>query len=76
MPIKCECEVAIRSLASTWANERGEAGLPTFHASFGAFVTWLRSKGGGQYLDFRSRAGSLYDAEMWFDQEMKQSWKN
>jgi hypothetical protein len=28
-----------------------------------------------RYLDFRSTAGADYDAEMWFDQELKQTWR-
>lgn len=43
---------------------------------FSEFVSWLRGKGYGAYLDFQSTMGPMYDAERWFDDEFKQSWRN
>jgi hypothetical protein len=70
---KSECERPIRSLAREWFD-----GLPAAereHPSWTAFKAWLEGKGYSQYLDFRSRAGAEYDAEMWFDDELGQNWR-
>ncbi|WP_133726916.1 MULTISPECIES: hypothetical protein [unclassified Novosphingobium] len=73
---KSECEKAIRHLASQWADEvgvqPGQARMP----SFSAFRSWLEQRGYGHYLSFRSVMGPLEDAEQWFDEELKQTWRN
>lgn len=64
----------IQSLAKGWYD-----GLPNpkpGHPSFSTFKEWLAKNGGSQYLDFRSIAGPLFDAEMWFDEALSQSWRN
>lgn len=67
---KADCEQPIKSLAIEWRNTlRGEK---YEHPSVYAFRNWLEAKGYGGYLNFRSRAGSDYDAELWFDQALKQ----
>lgn len=74
---KKEAEPAIRHLCHEWRKERGLPLPPSdHHYSFVDFQSWLDSKAYGQYLNFRSRMGAHYDAEMWFDQEMKQTWRN
>ena len=73
---KDECETAIRSLCQDWARELGFIPSSDYHARFSSFVTWLNQKGSSQYLNFRSSMGPLYDAELWFDQEMKQTWRH
>ncbi len=73
---KAECEQAIRYLCTEWAKERGIPHRPDFQPSFSEFTSWLNQKGYGHYLNFRSVAGPLYDAEMWFDQEFGQTWRN
>lgn len=71
---KPECNTAIRRLVRDWANTQEQ---PTdWHPSFGTFVSWLKENGHGHYLNFRSVMGPLYDAEQWFDQELKQTWRN
>ncbi len=71
---KDECERAIRALCHQWASSLSAALLE--HPSFSAFKSWLTAQGYGCYLDFRSRMGPDFDAEMWFDQEFKQTWRN
>lgn len=71
---KSEAEKAVRHLCHTWASENGLK-IGVDHASFSAFKAWLQAKECGHILDFKSRMGAEYDAEMWFDQEMKQNWR-
>jgi len=40
------------------------------------FIRWLRARDGDKYLKFRSTMGLMEDAEHWFDQELKQTWRN
>jgi hypothetical protein len=75
MNMKDDCEKAIRHLCWEWAKARGITPAPDYHASFSDFKTWLGEKGYSHYLNFRSKVGSLYDAELWFDEEMKQTWR-
>jgi hypothetical protein len=75
---KAKAEKAIRYLCSEWAREKGVP-IPSPYpkqASFSDFRSWLEGKGYSPYLNFRSVAGPHYDAEMWFDQEFKQTWAN
>ena len=77
---KPEAEQAIRHLCHVWAQEKGYVGRDynacDFHPSFGEFTLWLDSKGYGHYLTFRSRRGPRADAEDWFDEEFRQTWRN
>jgi len=73
---KSECETAIRSLCHEWARLQGIPSRPDFQPSFGQFTSWLRERGYGHYLRCRSVAGPEYDAEIWFDQEFHQIWRN
>ena len=72
---KSECETAIRQLCHDWAKEKGIVISSEHDPGFSKFTTWLEEKVYSKYLDFRSVAGPLYDAEVWFDQEMKQTWR-
>jgi hypothetical protein len=45
------------------------------HPSWSAFKAWLHEKHYSHYLDFRSVAGTDYDAEAWFDDELGQNWR-
>ena len=76
--IKADAEKAIRLLATKWFRQthRGVADSSTIMPSFEDFVSWLRTHGHGRYLDFRSMMGPREDAELWFDQELKQTWRN
>lgn len=71
---KSEAEKNIRSLCHVWASERTSEELK--YPNFGNFKRWMIQKGYGECFDFRSEMGPDYAAEMWFDQEMKQSWRN
>lgn len=73
---KDEAEKAIRYLCHEWANERAVGRTVEAPASFPNFKAWLLSKGYGHYLNLRSVAGAHEDAERWFDQEFKQTWRN
>jgi hypothetical protein len=73
---KAESEHAIRRLCHEWAKECGILHSPVNLPRFSAFKAWIVAKGYGGYLDFRSIAGPDYHAEMWFDQEFKQTWRN
>lgn len=72
---KGEAEKAVRHLCHEWEKDQGVHYGPTDHPSFSEFTTWLGRKGYSHYLNFRSRTGALYDAEMWFDQEFRQMWR-
>lgn len=72
---KGEAETAIRHLCHEWEKDKGVQFGPADHPSFSEFTTWLSRKGYSHYLDFRSRMGALYDAEVWFDQEFNQMWR-
>ncbi len=77
---KAEAENAIRGLCHQWAEECSirpdpNKGPLDFHPSFPRFKTWAYNKGFGCYFKFRSLVGADYDAEIWFDQEFKQTWR-
>lgn len=72
---KEECETAIRHLCSEWANSKGFTPSSDYHAHFSEFTSWMSSNGYSRYLNFRSKVGAVYDAEVWFDEEMKQTWQ-
>lgn len=71
---KAECETAIRHLCHEWARGLSEAEL--VHPSYSWFKSWLSDNHYSQYLDFRAVPSADYVAEMWFDQEFKQTWRN
>jgi hypothetical protein len=60
---KSECEQAIRA-ARIWRDAAGLASTPVDEFSFEAFLDWLQQHH-PQYLDFKSTAGPVYDAEIW-----------
>jgi hypothetical protein len=68
---KLECETAIKSLCHTWTSEQLNAEL--VRPSFSKFTSWLDANRYSHYLKFKSRAGPHYDAEMWFDAELKET---
>jgi hypothetical protein len=74
---KAEAEKAIRSLACRWFRQAHPGIDPsTMIPSFADFATWVRRNGHGHYFEFRSTMGPREDAELWFDQELKQTWRN
>jgi hypothetical protein len=72
---KSESEQAIRQLCHVWAQE---CGIPIGgeQPSWGQFKSWLQTKHYSHYLNFRSSTSADYVAEMWFDEEFKQTWRN
>lgn len=71
---KTECETAVRHLASKWANMQKQP--EGWHPAFEDFVHWLNENGYGHYLNFPSVVPAREVAEQWFDQELKQAWRN
>lgn len=72
---RAEAETAIRELSQKWAAGRGIELPSETLVSFSEFTSWLSVNGYSRYLRFRSTAGAEYDAELWFDDEMKQTWR-
>jgi hypothetical protein len=73
---KHDCEKAIRALCHQWSEARGLSGGQLEHPSFSDFKSWLSTQGYAHYLRFRSLRGPEGDAEQWFDEEFKQTWRN
>ena len=71
---KADCEKFIRALCHQWA--RGLSDDELKHPSFLSFKAWLSSNGFSHYLNFRAVPSPDYVAEMWFDQELKQTGRN
>lgn len=76
MATKPDCEKAIRYLSTEWAKTQPGRYQTDWHPSFMVFCRWLEENGYSHYLEFRSVAGAHEDAELWFDQELKQTWRN
>lgn len=73
---KDEAERAIRHLCHVWGEEVGMPRAPDSEPNFYRFKAWLRENGHGHYLTFRSVRGADADAELWFDEEFLQTWRN
>ncbi len=71
---KAECERAIRDLCHEWAALRGVRIEAGDHPNFYDFLKWMRGNY-PIYLKFRSTISVEYDAELWFDRELKQTWR-
>jgi len=71
---KKECEEAIRWLCHEWAKSQGLRGTPDEEPHFEAFYAWVKDNY-PRYLRFRTTISVAYDVELWFDQEMKQTWR-
>ena len=73
---KADAEKAIRSAVTKWARKAGvKVGQPEMPI-FEEFVQWMHIEGYGHYFEFRSVMGPMADAEQWFDEELKQTWRN
>ncbi len=76
-PVKrSEAEPAIRHLVHQWASACGVEVGSARQPSFIAFRRWVDEQGHSRYFAFRSTMGALDDAERWFDQELRQTWRN
>jgi hypothetical protein len=73
---RTEAEPAIRALVHQWAEAAGIAVGSAEQPSFSAFRRWAEEQGYSGYFVFRSTMGALEDAERWFDQELRQTWRN
>lgn len=73
---RSEAELAIRALVHQWAAKAGIEVGSSKQPSFTAFKRWAEAEGYGGYFVFRSTMGALDDAERWFDQELRQTWRN
>ena len=73
---KAECEIVIRRLVHQWAAQTGVVVGQRDMPSFIEFKDWAVSSGYSSYFDFRSFGGADRAAEMWFDHELKQEWRN
>lgn len=75
-PTKEEAEPIIRHLVHVWFAEAGLTAAQREHPSFLMFKSWIDAKGYSSYLSFHSTAGAHNDAYNWFNQEMKQTWRD
>lgn len=73
---KLDSERAICSLCHTLASETDAMKNLDLHPQFRDFKRWLEERGYAHYLDFRSVGDADNAAEHWFDQELKQAWRN
>jgi hypothetical protein len=69
-------EAAIRRLVQEWAKATGFDGTSGQQPSFSDFKSWLSEKHYAHYLSLQSEGGAATDAKQWFDEELKQTWRN
>ncbi|WP_139221185.1 hypothetical protein [Bosea sp. OK403] len=72
---QADAEAHIRRLCKVWADERGIPHAATNPPSFLAFSQWMDEKGYSHVFSFRATIGAKQMAEMWFDQELGQMWR-
>jgi len=73
---RAEAEKAIRHLALEWMRETDYRPKPGWYPSFNGFTAWLEGKHMSHYLNFRSRVGARFEAEGWFESEIKKYWRS
>jgi hypothetical protein len=73
---RTEAEPAIRHLVHRWAGATGVEAGSDEQPSFSDFKRWVEEQGYSGYFSFRSTMGALEDVERWFDQELRQTWRN
>ena len=74
---QAEVKQALPELIDRWAEATNQPMPPDgeYHYSFPAFWSWLESNH-RLYTDFRAVPDARYVMEMWFDDHMKQAWRN
>ena len=72
---KQEAERLIRSVVHDWANETGFNPTSGTMPSFLSFQHWLKQHFPSASA-FRSSTSPERDVEQWFDEELKQNWRN
>ncbi|GEC59464.1 hypothetical protein ABIF38_002875 [Bradyrhizobium japonicum] len=73
---KADAERMIRHLALEWMGETGYEQKQGHYPSFSAFTTWLERKHYSHYLKFRSRVSPRFEAEGWFESEIRDYWRS
>lgn len=71
---KSDAEPLIRSLCHAWKAECFPAASEQ-DLSFSDFARWARERH-PMLFEFRSTMGAMHDAQHWFDQEFRQTWRN
>lgn len=72
---KSDAEREIRALITVWRNQEPQQGMANNQLHCSDFIRWLRANSPG-HLNFRTSTSVDYDVDMWFDQELKQAWRN
>lgn len=72
---KSQAENEIRSLISQWCQQEPQRQTNNDDLHCSDFIKWLRENSPG-HLNFRSTMSVNDCIETWFDQELKQSWRN
>ena len=72
---KSNAEQEIRYLISQWRRHESRRDVCDDKLHCSDFIDWLRENSPG-HLDFRSTMPGEDCIESWFDQELKQAWRN
>ena len=72
---KSQAEPEIRHLISVWRQQEPQQGQANADLHCSDFIRWLRENSPG-HLDFRGTMSVTDTIEMWFDQELGQTWRN
>ena len=72
---KPDAEREIRALVWVWRQQEPQRGLEKNQLHFSDFFRWIKDNSPG-HLKFRSTVPIDYLIEMWFDDELKQRWRN
>lgn len=72
---KPDAEREIRALIRVWRDQEPQRGVANDKLHFSDFFRWLKENSPG-HLKFKTSTSVEYDIEMWFDDELKQRWRN
>ena len=72
---KKDAEREIRALINMWRQQGPQREIANGQLHCSDFISWLRANSPG-HLKFRSVMRVDYLIEMWFDQELRQTWRN
>ena len=74
---KAEAEQAMDTLIFKWAEATSQPMRPDgkYHYSFLSFYNWVRDNH-RSYTEFRADPNARDVMEMWFDDRMRQAWRN
>ncbi len=68
---KSDAEKIVRTSCHDWFQEAGRPDFPSFYD----YARWAEQRWSGLF-SFKSTIGARENAEIWFDQELKQTWRN